>query len=428
LSHKFMNINNLEKTIEIVEKRLVQTSVLQVIISLTVLYFLFDSILALYRTSVFEKNIISSTNIYGKIQRNEKLRSIHLDYLDNLYKSLEIYKRDSAETIWYNEYSKILKKRKDLLSLLKGRLNIFEFSIRENGKLEYNDGIGVNEFWSGIDNSKIPVKANELLENVWKINFKSFFKETNSFKIGPFAIKNDSDDLEFETALKIQNFLLSLQEIDNALEEIRKIDKSNFYNREIDDPDIQGRITGIEINISETNNKIEEINSDIAESKKKLSERINFKEKKEELRGKNFQTITFSNVSISFLTLLYLYPIIVFSSLVWLDINVRRLQYLSSNININDKYYSTWFLTYPDTYSKTFALLIFLGPMIMGFLIILYLGIFYDKVSEQLNIPINITESFVLTVIQFLGILFSFLKINKITDKILLIVKQKKIN
>ncbi|MCW7503539.1 hypothetical protein [Leptospira paudalimensis] len=423
-----MNINNLEKTIEIVEKRLVQTSVLQAIISLTVLYFLFDSILALYRTSVFEKNIISSTNLYGKIQHNEKLRSIHLDYLDNLYKSLEAYKRDSAETIWYNEYSKILKKRKDLLSLLKGRLNIFEFSNRENGKLEYNDGIGVNEFWSGIDNSKIPVKANELLENVWKINFKSFFKESNSFKIGPFSVKNDSDDLEFETALKMQNFLLSLQEIDNALEEIRKIDKSNFYNKETDDPYIQERINGIESNISETNEKIEEINSSIAESKKKLSERINFKEKKEELRGKNFQTITFSNVSISFLTLLYLYPIIVFSSLVWLDINVRRLLYLSSNININDKYYSTWFLTYPDTYSKTFALLIFLGPMIMGFLIILYLGIFYDKVSEQLNIPINIIESFILTIIQFLGILFSFLKINKITDKILLILKQKKIN
>ncbi|AVQ13630.1 Uncharacterized protein XB16_3339 [Leptospira santarosai] len=422
-----MPIDNLEKSIELIEKRIVRISFMLIAISLSISYFLLDSVISYYRVKAFENALIDSVLLAERLKWNESDRSYELDRLNDLYKDLDEVKKDSAEMLWNVEYDKIIEMRRRLLSLLKGRYSLFEFSLSDKGIFEYKDGVGVNKFWLEIDSTKIPVKATELKENVWKINFKSFYEDLNSSYIGPFTIRNSKEVFLFETALKMQNFLMSLEEIDAALERIRKLDRSQFYTKKNDNPDIQKRIESIELSISNVNAKLEKINSDTNEYKKKYSEKINYKDKKEELRGKNFQTLTISNFSVSFFTVLYLYPLIVFLCLLWLRINANRLLGLAYRLKFGDSYYSAWFLMYPDVYSRIVALLILISPMLMGLAVVLYLMTYSKEVSDIFGLPISIGEIIILAFIQVGAIIIAFFQAVKILNTLASIFESKKV-
>ncbi|PJZ43761.1 hypothetical protein [Leptospira brenneri] len=404
-------MNNIQNSLERIEKRLVSALTTLIIFSLLLIYLVFDAFVSYYRIKYYEE----LENINLDLLTLETQKNLTLDIIENTLKQIDETKQIKVLDSLSSEYKNLIILRKRLIKILKGNKNILDFDLNENGEYVYITQEEVNKFWNAIDKKQIPIFHETLKESINGINFKSLYDELNTSKSGFFKISKDKELLHYETVLKMQNYFASIKEIDHRIEIINNMDFKRIDIKSVsnDDPELAKYKSRLENYYSE----LKEINSKIKKSLKLQISKIDSKGRNE-IKSKNHQTITLGNISLSIQTIPYFYPIALTLIFHWILLNLKRFEYLLSFLKGDDIFYSNMFLNYSGKFSGWTTFLIIMLPLFTSISFYIYILIFSDYFVNYQDLFLFKKEALNLILLSVAGFIISYIYIIKIINSI----------
>ena len=411
-------MDNIQNSLERIEKRLVSALTTLILFSLLLIYLVFDAFVSYYRLSYYEE----LENINLDLLTLETQKNLTLDIIDNVLKQIENTKKIKVIDSVNTEYENLISLRKKLIKVIDGNKNILDFDLNENGEYVYASQEEVNKFWNRIDKKQLPIFHESLKESINGINFKNLYDELNSINSGFFKITKERELLKYETMLKMQSYFASIKEIDHRIEIINSMDLNRIDIRSIstDDPILD------EYNLLLKNhyNELKDINSKIKKSLKLQISKIDGRGKNE-IKAKNHQSITIANISFSLQTIPYFYPIALILIFHWILLNLKRFEFLLSFLKGNDIFYSNMFLNYTGKFSGWTTFLITMLPLLASIAFYTYITIFSDYFVNYQDIFLFKKETATLLPLTIIGFILSYFYIIKILNTL---VRLKKLN
>lgn len=404
-------MDNIQNSLERIEKRLVSALTTLILFSLLLIYLVFDAFVSYYRLRYYEE----LENINLDLLTLETQKNLTLDIIENILKQIDDTKKIKVLDSVSAEYENLIKLRKKLIKIINGNKNILDFELNENGEYIYTTQEEVNNFWKEIDKKQLPIFHETLKESINGINFKIFYDELNTIKKGFLQISKEKEILQYETVLKMQNYFASIKEIDHRIEIINNMDFKRIDIKSVsdDDPELTKYKSLLEKNYSE----LKEINSKIKTSLKLQISKIDSKGRNE-IKGKNYQTIAIGNISLSMQTIPYFYPIALTLIFHWILLNLKRFEFLLSFLKGNDIFYSNMFLNYTGKFSGWTTFFIIMLPLLASLSFYFYILIFSDYFVNYQDVFLFKKEAVTLIILSIAGFIISYIYIIKIINSI----------